>query len=863
MPSPKTPFNLSSSAVPYNPPSYLVHASSSAGLSYADSFVRDWGDSIMTTIKNKSVNMKVILLDMIEQMKTFVIQNESGWHFRSKPSADISKILHSMGQISEVPRLFLEVDREVITDDMQWVIKLALSLDQYLATSVNPLQEISNTLYGIGRLVNAGWLTTLSDELKPKIIVLMNIFHDTLNKGSPTPGGGARPIQVRSILTGITKNISSIFYAFHLMKNADILPKIGNYSFIPGLVNQFRLYIEQPGNNNPSQDIRFIVQGITAIAQLNLLPQNTECASLTFLFARILLKMPHDISQHAQHLENVLLSLNDLVALNLHMVTPDDIVLLLLLAQKYLWCMPNVVYNLRGRQELLKSIDMTCQQGLRIMDNREMHIMRRKLPTLNIIPQDRLFFLLTPFIQNAVASISTRPQPRITPQLPRTVNPQPFFEPVVAVNLSRTPRTWLTNVIAIQESFQRVITEANNPSLLIDEAFAFLKEKENDITWSTQESPLTTLQIFTYGLGLLSQYPLRTNKSYATELQVLSNCLSATIKNPGDLISSPEIAVHDIQLICLGLKFMLNSKFFLHNEASSLELTSIPSLIQQLVNSLKNIPERDQMKSDCILSIIQSVGLMIEKQRVCPEAIYETLLELITLVCRSSQSAHIQVAELKRTFHILHTIFRLPRLEQENIHCEIILKMLLIPFQMKGSILPENEEKLLLELGPEIQNHCDRLYQIAPNDELQTISVILNLFSSTQGVLRAQQRKVPTESITLTHQRIHELIKKQLSDRQVLQDQYFYRVINGVRTLYVVTTAPNQRDIRAFVTSGDDGDDDDEEVILIAPPRQPLTNNHTRRDSPPSVRFDDVIVDDTTSSECDEAKLLRHGQPGW
>ena len=153
MPSPKPPFNLSSSAVPYNPPSnppsYLVHTSSSAGLSYdplaVDSFVHNWGYLIRTTLNKKSFDMKTILLHMMGQMKEFVIQNERVWNLRSKPSADIRQIIHSMGQISEVPGLFIEDDRGVITHHMQWVIKWALSLDQYLSKSVKPLQEISNT----------------------------------------------------------------------------------------------------------------------------------------------------------------------------------------------------------------------------------------------------------------------------------------------------------------------------------------------------------------------------------------------------------------------------------------------------------------------------------------------------------------------------------------------------------------------------------------------------------------------------------------------------------------------------------------------------------------------------------------------
>lgn len=847
MPLPREPFTPSVSAAPYIPSTSTTY-SSNATLA-VNTFVRNWGHLIRTVLTSQSVDKKTILLDMIKEMKEFVIQNEKVWHLRPNSSADIRQIIHSIGQISEEPGLFLEADREVINHHMQWVIKWTLSLDKYLPNSVKPFQEISNTLYGIGRLVHAGWLTTVSDDLKPKIIVLMNLFLTKLNEGRSAPGGAAQSIQVRPIPERITQNISSIFYAFHLMKNADILPKNENYSFVQRLMYAFKFFIEQPGNNEPSQDIRFIVQGITAIAQLSLLPRNSDCCKLAFQFARFLLNMPENTSLHAQHLESVLVSLNELIELNLHSATPDDFVLLLSLAHKCLSCMTNNVYLQRGRQEILTSIYKASQQGWLVEDDKS------QLEELMISPyslsKNDLFQVLHQFIQNSIVRISTFSQPQIIPQSSRAVYRQPLFAPPVVLNVPRVPGPfnlleWEKNVLATKESF-RYSTNIQEPSQLIGEAFAFLTE--NAKTWGRQQSQLGDLRILIYGLGLLSQYPSKNQKSYGRELQVLSNCLSATIKKSEDLPSPPETFWNDIQILCLGLRFMFNSNFFLQNDITLLDLTLIPSLIQQLVCSLKTIPEKENMKSNCIVSIIQSVGLMVEKQHVRPEAIYNCLAELITLLCTSSLLADIQVAELKRSFHILLAIFKHSCLEQENTHCEIILKMLLIPFEMNCFKLHEDKKRPLLgELGPEIRNHIACLLTIAPTDELRTIDVILNLFDFTQSALHAQLREVPTESITLIYQRIHDLLKKQLSDRQVLQKPYWYIEINGVPTLLVVEKNAND---------GDDDDDDDDEII-ITPKTQLFFNHNMGPSSARSVHFNNAIaggsVDEVTRSSCEQGQ---------
>ena len=591
----------------------------------------------------------------------------------------------------------------------------------------------------------------------------MNVFLDTINKGRSTPGGAAQSIQVRSIREGITQNISFIFYAFHLMKSAKICPQSADYNFISSLMSEFEYCSQNHPGDRMSQDICFVIQGITSIVEQGLLPKGTNLSMLFNTLPEILLRTPHQTTKLVDHITKSIVCLG--VLSDIHTISRPDFTTLLALMSRCLKLMSNQNIDTSNERSLMlkSAIKLSAKAGLQNDEN-----LRLADLSTNVNKLDLATF------------ISRLDRVLIPAELPSALHQSAtFFRGPLMVTFPQasqgeftTLENWLglveleSNLLHPLQSPDAAFTKSTIVNTLLEQAFTFFMQ--NLENWESQPNPLKKARILIYGLGLLAgyadriQYQITSKKAqYNLGLNSLFIKLINSICSYNLESSCIKAFIEDAQFAFLGLKFILHSERLFSDDIRMINFAKIDFAISanKLVGCLKTNQEQSRSQLPRVLSVIQSLGAIVERRALSIDNAANAfqVTPLIDLMLELSKSEEVPLIELKGVINAFRFLFRLNSLQDPAVKRNIILKTLLIPFERTSNQQVVYIHGVLAKFCPVI---VVGLSLIDQTDDVKAILVFCNLM----GLMHPSAAvNIAQSVIDSTYQQIHQLLKKQLN----------------------------------------------------------------------------------------------------
>jgi hypothetical protein len=316
-------------------------------------FVHDWGRNVMYHSKCYGNELaKNALEQLLFQMFDFIKEYAGCWAYLKTPSADIRQIVYWMGKLSEKPNLFSPNTLQAISLELPNVVRLAFSIEKYLARSLKPFQEMSNTLYGLGQLVQAKWLTHFDEDFNQNFVRLLNAFADRSHSNLPIFNHSG-VVHVESQ----PQNISSVFYVFHMMKDACLFPGLECSNLAEKLLSVFFAYNHISPGQRMSQDFRFVLQGISAMVKNKFLPETIDLTMLFDTMPSLLLRVISEKTNKIdEQLEYVLSCLAFLARTKAHKISQNTFNSLLHLMDRWL-SMKMVASSERSKHVVVDLID--------------------------------------------------------------------------------------------------------------------------------------------------------------------------------------------------------------------------------------------------------------------------------------------------------------------------------------------------------------------------------------------------------------------------------------------------------------------------------------------------------------------------